>query len=101
MDSLEEIAPGRMGIVYRVRQTSLNRVVAVKMILAGQFANDSEVKRFRAEAEAAANLPHPGVVAIHEVGIHGGQHYYSMEFVQGRDLASLVRERPIGFQKAA
>jgi WD40 repeat protein/tRNA A-37 threonylcarbamoyl transferase component Bud32 len=98
---LEEIAHGGMGVVYKARQKSLDRIVAVKMILAGQFATKQFVQRFRAEAAAAAVLQHPNIVAIHEVGIHEGHHFFSMDYVQGQNLAQLVGQRPLPPAQAA
>ena len=97
----EEIARGGMGVVYKARQISLNRMVAVKMILHARFNNAEFVQRFRVEAEAAGNLRHPNIVAIYEIGQEEDQHYFSMEYVEGRDLASLVRDQPLPARRTA
>lgn len=83
----EEIGRGAMGIVYRARQISLNRLVALKMIRTGHLASEQELKRFKMEAEAAAGLEHPNIVSAHEIGEHEGWQYFSMRLVEGRTLA--------------
>ena len=92
---LEEIARGGMGVVFKARHRPLNRTVAVNMMLAGQLAGVLGAQRFKAEAEAVARLQHPNIVAIHEIGEHEGFQFFSMDYVEGVNLAELVRrEKP-------
>ncbi len=96
-----EIGRGGMGVIYSARQTSLDRRVAIKMILSGNLADENEVKRFQTEAEAAANLRHPNIVSIHEIGVHEGQRYYSMDLVEGGNLEERIRQEPLSPGDAA
>ena len=98
---LEEVGRGGMGVVFKARQKGLDRIVAIKMILGSHLANEDQVARFYAEAHAAARLQDPRIVAIHDVGEIGGQHYFAMEYIAGPSLAALLTAGPIDPERAA
>ena len=98
---LEKLGHGGMGVVYKARHRKLDRLVAVKMVLAGKHASPKMLARFRDEAEAAARLNHPNIVAVYDVGEHDGMPYFTSEFVDGQTLSDVLRESPLNPKRAA
>src|SRR5438067_7288225 len=96
-----EIGRGAQGVVYRARQKSLNRIVALKIVALGHWASTTHLKRFRLEAEAAAGLNHPSIVPIHEIGERDGCCYFSMNFVDGKALDEVAKREPMSTRAAA
>jgi serine/threonine protein kinase len=98
---LAELGRGGMGVVYKARQVSLNRLVALKMILAAEYAGMDELVRFRKEAEAVAGLQHPNIVQIHDIGEQNGLPFFCLEYVDGGGLADKLRGAPLAPREAA
>jgi hypothetical protein len=98
---LDEIGRGGMGVVYRARQQTLDRIVALKLLLGGMYSSEAMLRRFQVEAAAAAALRHPGIVAIHDYGEFEGQPFYTMELMEGRNLAQVSDGRPLDPGRAA
>ena len=98
---LEEIGRGGMGIVYRARQKSLNRIVALKTIMAAHLATQEQVSRFHTEAVSAARLKHPHVVTVYQVGEYQAQPFFCMEYVEGQSLREVISGQPLELKRAA
>src|ERR1035438_3651252 len=97
----EELGRGGMGVVFKAEQVSLKRLVALKLLTGGAFASPEHVQRFKTEAKAAAALDHPNIVPIYEIGEHEGQHFFSMQLIQGQSLSARLERGPLKDHEAA
>ncbi|MFO0810261.1 MAG: protein kinase [Gemmataceae bacterium] len=98
---LDELGRGGMGVVYKARHLGLDRLVALKMILSAEFADASDVERFRMEAVQLARAQHPNIVQIFEVGEYDGRPFFAMEFLGGGSLAGTIAQKPLAAREAA
>ena len=98
---LSVLGKGGMGVVYKARQASMDRIVALKMILSGRFATSEDVQRFYTEAQAAGRTGHPNIVDVYEVDHCEGQHYFAMEYVEGTDLSEIAKQGPLAPRRVA
>ena len=97
---LGEISRGSFGVVYKARQPGLDRIVALKVLLAGAYASAEAVARFQREAKAVARLKHPNIVPVYDIGIYEGHHYFAMEFVEGQSLSDLIKKKLLSTSQA-
>ncbi|MCE9532752.1 MAG: serine/threonine protein kinase, partial [Planctomycetes bacterium] len=98
---ISELGRGGMGVVYKARQISINRIVALKMILSGEYASEHDLARFQAEAEAVAGLKHPHIVNLFEFGTHRNLPFFTLEYMEGGSLAKRIKDTPLSPQEAA
>lgn len=98
---LVELGRGGMGVVYKARQNNLNRVLALKMVISGEYVASAQLARFQIEAEAVAKLKHPNIVQLYDFGTHDGLPYFTLEYMEGGSLASKIKDNSLSPREAA